>query len=213
MKVLYLLLVSSARASFTVYPNALPDATDDYAVVAAAPNVTLSDVFAGVNNINAGAVLNASTGEVVYIVQQARVTDFGWDLGTLRFASGLNYHELVTWRLGTQVYVSRHFGFEETGALVDRTRYRCLKLGGSESECASTKRCVGLIEGHCLLSSVPQEQFLTLPSVMRMRLKVTKHDIYEWFKDNVVVGVFLLMLSQSALLFLARWSARGRASK
>lgn len=213
MKILYLLLASSAHASFTIYPNTVPESTDDYAVVNAYPNVTLDAVFTDVSVINAGAVVNASTGEVVYVLRQIRTTGFKGDIGTLNYVQGLDYHELVTWKLETQVYVARHFGLEEEGALVEKSQYRCLKSSGTASDCASMKRCVGIIEGHCLLSSVPQDFYTPLPGIMRMRLKITSHDIYEWFKENVAAGILLLMLTQSGLLFVSRWSARNLNSR
>lgn len=205
-----------SRGEFTVYRNLSPQSTADYLVSAAAAGQTVAGLFAdgsATSTINAGAVVNSTSGAVVSIVQQRRVAGFAGDVGTLAASPGLDFYELVTYKLRTQVYVSRHFGFESDGALVDKSAFGCLKLGGDEAECDKTLRCVGVIEGYCLLSSVRRDTYLQLPGIRRMRLKTTTHALYEWATQNVALTVFLLMVTQSGLLFLSRWSARRQPSR
>ena len=203
-------LCKPTSSTFTVYHNLSPSSTNDYLVTAATNNYTLDSLLHDVSStsvIHGGAIVNSTTGKVHSLVQQRRVTGFSADIGLLTATPGLDYYEMVTYTLRTQVYISRHFGFEQEGVLVDKTEFKCLKLGGDQKECDETLRCVGIVDGYCLLSSVRQTSYSPLPGIRKMRLKTTTHSLYAWATNNTPLTVFILMVTQSALLFVSRWTA------
>jgi hypothetical protein len=215
MRILVLLsLFSLAFAKdedrFFKYPkNLIPvRSTPDYNLVNASTIIvekTKEEVFKNFKFSTTlyGFIFHEESGNVTKVLSRARGgSNFTGDIGELERVNGYSFYEQVPVLLDNGLFMYKFFEMEDLGKNVPKD-YKCLAATSSVIKCEDIPRCMGEIEGECLVSSVSRNKPL-ISSNKKYKQKRREHKHIRGIRNNFVLFWALYGSSVAVLILVPR---------
>ena len=151
-----------------------------------------------------GFILNENTGNITKVLTRARGgSNFTGDIGPLIRVNGLTFYEQIPVLLDNGLFMYKFFEMEDMGENVPKD-YKCLAPAISVLNCEDIPRCMGVIEGECLVSSVSRGRPLVAAPGRHYHQKRREHLHIRGIRNNFILFWSIYGASVAALIIVPK---------